>query len=258
MPNVLVAGRGDVYAVAQGFRDRRPDWETWIRPFGPGQAFRDALPPYFFAVEPDADAIRAAWDRGQTPVLEGDASGGPEDGGISLVETLDVGDVRRHGLVMAATTRAPLVGVGAPATSSSIIDFYGRRTVLGDLLADPTPIVRQPGSAALGGVGAAVLALGGQLADTGPWLREATQLDDDMAEVELVVALEPAMHHSTLAESTLDSITASAAERALPVVVVTGESTLSRHELAEWGIHGLKVSDDLRAAGAAIARTWAP
>ena len=49
--------------------------------------------------------------------------------------------------------------------------------------------------------------------------------------------------------------------RALPVVALGSESSLSAHEAAEWGIHGILVVRDSRDAlvegGRRVARTWA-
>lgn len=121
---------------------------------------------------------------------------------------------------------------------------------------------RLPGSGAAGGAAAVVAALGGRIVPTGTFLADTLGLDGRAAECDLVVVLEPHLDSPRLAEALLDSITGAAAAHALPVVALGVDSTLSPHEAAQWGIHGVVTTpagpEALRNAGSRIAHTWAP
>lgn len=127
-----------------------------------------------------------------------------------------------------------------------------------DTSIDPASL---PGSGAGGGIAALFAVLGGLLTPTGDFLRHSLKLDEFLSEkVDVVVVAHPGLHSPMLAESTLDSITDSAAQHALPVVAVGVDSSLSRHECAQWGLHGVLLSADMEEAlenvGRRIAHTW--
>ena len=97
--------------------------------------------------------------------------------------------------------------------------------------------------------------------DTGALLVALGPLRRHLEEADLLVACEPDLSFPALAESCLDAITAAAAPWAIPVVALTARSTLSAHERAQWGLHGVFATDGALgpgAAGARIARTWLP
>ena len=90
---------------------------------------------------------------------------------------------------------------------------------------------------------------------------QAASLRRHLEEADLLVACEPDLSFPALAESCLDAITAAAAPWAVPVVALAARSTLSAHERAQWGLHGVFATDGALgpgAAGARIARTWLP
>ena len=90
---------------------------------------------------------------------------------------------------------------------------------------------------------------------------QAASLRRHLEEADLLVACEPDLSFPALAESCLDAITAAAAPWAIPVVALAARSTLSAHERAQWGLHGVFATDGALgpgAAGARIARTWLP
>lgn len=118
---------------------------------------------------------------------------------------------------------------------------------------------KRPGSGAAGGIGAIVASIGGRIVPTGNFLRDVTHLDDELAQAQLVIVVEPRLHSPLLAEATLDTVTTVAAQFAVPTVAIGWESSLSNHERAQWGLHGIMVAkgnDSLRDSGRRIAHTW--
>jgi len=244
--------------------------------------------------------VLAAWGAGLTPVVEGghnidvDAGLGflEELSGLEVSRdaTLDVSaraalEVARaslsgRDLIAAASTARPLLGLSSVvatgidlgpraqqdrAHTAALARFFAgvgtarRALALADAPAHQDPS-RLPGSGAAGGAAAVVAALGGRIVPTGTLLAQTWDLDGRCAGCDLVVVLEPMLHSPHLADSLLDSVTAAAALHALPVVALGRESSLSAHEAAEWGLHGVITSgggeEELRRAGARIARTW--
>ena len=97
--------------------------------------------------------------------------------------------------------------------------------------------------------------------DTGALLVALGPLRRHLEGADLLVVCEPDLSFPALAESCLDAITAAAAPWAIPVVALAARSTLSAHERAQWGLHGVFATDGALGpgvAGARIARTWLP
>ena len=168
----------------------------------------------------------------------------------SVVATgIDLGPRNRQDRAHTAALARFFAGVGTPRPALALADAPAHR--------DPS---RLPGSGAAGGAAAVVAALGGRIVPTGTLLARTWDLDARCAACDLVVVLEPMLHSPHLADALLDSVTASAALHALPVVAVGRESSLSAHEAAEWGLHGVITTgggeEGLRRAGVRIARTW--
>lgn len=117
-----------------------------------------------------------------------------------------------------------------------------------------------PGSGAGGGIGAIVAAMGGQIRDAGEYLAEVTGVTRRLEEAQLCVIFEPYLHGPLLAESYLPTLTSACAEHALPVVAIGVDSSLSRHEIAQWGLHAVMLGVDsveaLENLGCRVAHTW--
>lgn len=118
---------------------------------------------------------------------------------------------------------------------------------------------RLPGSGASGGAAAIVGLLGGRLVPDGDFLLHHTDCESFIEASDLVIICEPELHSPVLAESSLDLLTEIASRSAIPVLAVGAHSTLSAHERAQWGIHGILVDEtgNLDALGYRAARTWA-
>ena len=186
-------------------------------------------------------------------------------------------------LVAAASTTRPLVGLDSvlavapgleprpgqdPGLTALLSRELGRRPRSRTLLAQAAPgpsagagPASARGSGSGGGVAAVIAAIGGRIVDTGALLVALGPMRHHLEGADLLVACEPDLSFPALAESCLDSITAAAAPWAIPVVALAARSTLSAHERAQWGLHGVFATDgalNLGAAGARIARTWLP
>lgn len=186
-------------------------------------------------------------------------------------------------LVAAASTTRPLVGLDSvlavapgpaprpgqdPGLTALLSRELARRPRSRTLLAQAAPgpsagagPASARGSGSGGGVAAVIAAIGGRIVDTGPLLVALGPLRRHLEEADLLVACEPDLSFPALAESCLDAITAAAAPWAIPVVALAARSTLSAHERAQWGLHGVFATDGALgpgAAGARIARTWLP
>ena len=118
---------------------------------------------------------------------------------------------------------------------------------------------RLPGSGASGGAAAIVGLLGGRLVSDGDFLLHHTDCESFIEASDLVIICEPELHSPALAESSLDLLTGIASRSAIPVLAIGTHSTLSAHERAQWGIHGILVDEtgNLDALGYRAARTWA-
>lgn len=118
---------------------------------------------------------------------------------------------------------------------------------------------RLPGSGASGGAAAIVGLLGGRLVPDGDFLLHHTNCERFIEASDLVIICEPELHSPALAESSLDLLTEIASRSAIPVLAIGAHSTLSAHERAQWGIHGVLVDEtgNLDALGYRAARTWA-
>ena len=289
--------------VAQGFAATAPPgWQVDVVPFGPGRALAEAvaaspgsgLAPVIVGVE-EASTSRAgrqtqdALEAGLTPVVEGGHSI-DVDAGLGLLTALSGVPLRleprsidegvpvalagarerlaRREVLAAASTARPLLGLDSvlalgvdleprPSQDREVTAALARAFRAGDS-------ARLPGSGAAGGAAAVIHAVGGRIVDTGRLLSEVTALPARMVHADLVIVLEPLLHSPHLAGATLSAVTEAAAEQAVPVVAIAAESSLSAHEAAEWGIHGVLVTgtarrpeDALVDGGRRVARTWA-
>ncbi len=241
---------------------------------------------------------RAAILAGQSPVVEGGHLA-HTDGGVAFLEGLsglsraDYSDFdhwffsaieqsrllcRRGDFYAAFSSARPLFGPSSTLAlnpdltprNDTDAEFNRQWMSLLHQVAQPyLPLQGQPasvvesgriaGSGASGGAAAVISVLGGRLISDGDFLAYHTNLHSRLAEVDLVIVLEPELHSPVLAESTLPTLTEAAARLALPVLAIGRSSSLSAHERAEWGIHGVLTdeNEDFETLGQRAARTWA-
>jgi glycerate kinase len=94
----------------------------------------------------------------------------------------------------------------------------------------------QPGAGAAGGIGAALLALGGRRESGAAVIAEHTRLADDVAVAELVITGEGRFDDQSLRGKVVSALAASARSRRIPVLVLAGQVTLDEDTLADAGI----------------------
>jgi glycerate kinase len=95
-----------------------------------------------------------------------------------------------------------------------------------------------PGGGAAGGLGAAVLALGGRCESGIGLVRRLTGLDAALDAADLVVTGEGAFDHQSLRGKVVAGVAGAAQERGLPCLVVAGRVEVGRREAAASGITG--------------------
>lgn len=158
-------------------------------------------------------------------------------------------------LAVAAATERPLLGLDStlamgpagealdvvgPATIRALTQFYARYSEISEaekLVADPNSYARRVGSGAGLGIGALALGLRGRLQPLAQVLSETLGLEQAIASCDLVIGIIDTLHPQTIADSPIRVLGEFAAEAAAPVIVFTHETSLSNHELSEWGIH---------------------
>ena len=137
----------------------------------------------------------------------------------------------------------------------------------------PDGLASLPGAGAAGGLGAAVLALGGRCASGIALVRMLTGLDQALDEADLVITGEGSFDHQSLRGKVVAGVAAGARDRGVPCVVVAGRVTTGRREAAAAGVteaHSLeehfgsveealaRPAEGLRELGERLARQWSP
>ena len=174
-------------------------------------------------------------------VLGGSAS---TDGGRGLIEELGGLDTARRRLagvelIAACDVEYPLLGPwgaarvfgpqkGAdPATVAALEDRLARWA--GELdAAAGRPVSAESGAGAAGGIGAALLALGGRCESGASIIAEHTGLAADLAAVDLVITGEGKFDEQSLRGKVVGALAAAARPAQVPVVVLAGQVTAGR------------------------------
>lgn len=221
------------------------------------------------------------------PALDGAGYALPY-GGAALLDCASLGGAPRlRGVELVAATDVdnPLVGIhgasavygpqkGATRADVLLLDSALERfagVLERELSTCPPGLPGLPGGGAAGGLGAAVLALGGRCESGIGLVRTLSRLDEAMDGADLTITGEGSFDHQSLRGKVAAGVAGAARERAIPCVVVAGRVTAGRREAAAAGVteaHSLvehfgNVSDamarpaeGLRALGARLARQW--
>ncbi|CDQ45101.1 glycerate kinase [Mycolicibacterium neoaurum] len=97
-------------------------------------------------------------------------------------------------------------------------------------------IAEQAGAGAAGGLGAALLALGGRREPGAAVIAEHTRLADDLAAADLIITGEGRFDDQSLHGKVVSALAGGARERDVPVLVLAGQVTLEPETLADAGI----------------------
>ncbi|MDG4805408.1 glycerate kinase [Micromonospora sp. WMMD1120] len=145
-----------------------------------------------------------------------------------------------------------------------------------DLTGCPAGLGTLPGGGAAGGIGAALLALGGGIESGIGLVTRATGLDAALDTADLVVTGEGSFDHQSLRGKVVAGVAGAARDRGVPCVVLAGQVSTGRREAASAGVTdayslvehfggeengGLDAALDrpaegLRELGARLARQW--
>jgi glycerate 2-kinase len=97
-------------------------------------------------------------------------------------------------------------------------------------------VSEEAGAGAAGGIGAALLALGGRRESGAAIIAEHTRLADDVAAAQLVITGEGRFDDQSLHGKVVSALAAGARARRIPVLVLAGQVTLDEATLADAGI----------------------
>lgn len=254
--------------------------------------------------------LLAAVESGATTVVVGLGGSGTNDGGAGLLAALGAAPLDASGYalpyggaaltacaslggtprlrdatVIAATdVDSPLLGLrgasavygpqkGATREDVFLLDAALTRfgAVLQALPTAPPGLADLPGAGAAGGLGAALLALGGRVVSGIGLVRELTRLDAEIEEVSLVVTGEGAFDEQSLRGKVVAGVANAARDLGVPCVVVAGRVDAGRREAASIGVteaHSLvehfgsaadavaRPADGLRELGERLAVQW--
>jgi glycerate kinase len=202
-------------------------------------------------------------------------SGTPALRGVELVAATDV-DNPLTGLHGATNVYGPQKG--ADRADVLLLDAALTRfaAVLGTLPGAPAELAQLPGAGAAGGIGAALLALGGHRVSGIGLVTGIVGLAAALDEADLVITGEGSFDHQSLRGKVAAGVAGAARDRGLPCVVVAGQVSTGRRESAMVGVtetHSLvdhfggaergglekamtRPAEGLRALGTRLAARW--
>ncbi|MER7166023.1 glycerate kinase [Micromonospora sp. NPDC000207] len=162
--------------------------------------------------------------------------GTPRLRGVRLVAATDV-DNPLLGLHGASNVYGPQKGASRADVlllDAALERFAG--VLERDLPGCPAQLGLQPGGGAAGGLGAAVLALGGHCESGIGLVTGAIGLDAALDECDLVITGEGSFDHQSLRGKVVAGVAGAARDRGVPCVVVAGRVSTGRRESASAGV----------------------
>ncbi len=165
--------------------------------------------------------------------------GRPTIRGVSVVGASDV-DSPLTGPAGASAMFGPQKG--ATPGDVELLDAALRRwagVLERDLPGCPAGLAGQPGGGAAGGLGAAILALGGRLVSGIGLVRQLTGLDGLLARCDIVITGEGSFDEQSLRGKVVAGVAAAAHERGVPCLVLAGRVGISVPDAAAAGITGV-------------------
>ncbi len=219
--------------------------------------------------------IAAAVEAGAAEIVVGLGGSGTNDAGAGLLAALDAAPLDAAGYALpyggAALLQCTALGgvprlrgvrlVAATDVTSPLTGIYGASAVFGPqkgadraavLLLDsaltrfgqvlqalpecPPGLAELPGAGAAGGLGAALLALGGTVVSGIGLVRELTGLDAAIEAADLVITGEGSFDDQSLRGKVVGGVAGAARDLGLPCLVVCGRSTAGRRESMAAGV----------------------
>jgi glycerate kinase len=182
------------------------------------------------------DAAGAALPDGGATLAGCAGLAGRPDPGAELVLAADVDNplLGRHG---AAAVFGPQKGADAAAVAELDAALTHWAGVLAAATGrDPDRLAAEPGGGAAGGLGAALLACGGDRVSGAGLVRELTGLDSALNGSDLVLTGEGSFDWQSLRGKLITAVARGAADRGLPCVVLAGQVSVGRREAASVGV----------------------
>jgi glycerate kinase len=207
-------------------------------------------------------------------------------GGAALVDCAALGGIprlRQASLVAATDVDNPLVGLqgasnvfgpqkGATREDVLLLDAAVERfagVLEKELETCPPGLAARQGAGAAGGLGAAILALGGRCESGISLVRRLAGLDATLVGTDLVITGEGSFDHQSLRGKVVAGVAGACLERGVPCLVVAGRVEVGRREAAALGVteaHSLvdvagadalaRPAEALRELVARLARQW--
>jgi glycerate kinase len=254
----------------------------------------------------------AAVESGAQEVVVGLGGSGTNDAGAGMLAALGAAPLDAAGYALpygaAALTAAAALGgaprlrgvglVAATDVDNPLLGRYGASVVFGpqkgasredvvlleaaltrfaevlerDLPGSPPGLASLPGGGAAGGLGVALLALGGRCESGIAMVRRLTGLDEALDSGELVITGEGSFDEQSLRGKVVAGVAAAAREHGVPCLVVAGRVTIGHSEAEAAGVTGshslvdhfdgdvhqamTRPAEGLRALGAQLAGGW--
>ncbi|MET0700103.1 MAG: glycerate kinase [Mycobacterium sp.] len=196
--------------------------------------------------------IAAALAAGAKRIAVGLGGSGSSDGGRAMVEALGgltaakaaLADVD---LVVASDVEHPLLGARGAArvfgpqkgADPATVELLEERLTSWAAELDAAAgraVSTEPGAGAAGGIGAALLALGGRRESGAAIIAEYTRLADDVAAADLIITGEGRFDDQSLHGKVVSALANGAKEHDTPVLVLAGQVTLDTATLRAAGI----------------------
>jgi glycerate kinase len=161
--------------------------------------------------------------------------GVPLTRGVRFVAATDV-DSPLTGLRGASAVFGPQKGASREDVLllDAALERFGE--VLQALPTCPPAVSARLGAGAAGGIGAALLALGGEVVSGIHLVRQLTRLDVVLDEADLVITGEGSFDEQSLHGKVISGVAAAARDRGLPCVVLAGIASAGRREAAAAGV----------------------
>lgn len=196
--------------------------------------------------------IDAALRAGATTIVVGLGGSGCTDGGYGMVSALgglEVAARRLAGicLIAASDVEHPLLGPQGAArifgpqkgADGPTVDFLEQRMTQWAAQLDRfagREVSALPGAGAAGGIGAALLALGGRRESGAAVIAAHTGLAGDIAAADLIVTGEGRFDDQSLHGKVVSVLGGAAREQGVPVLVLAGQVALAATEMSKAGI----------------------
>jgi glycerate 2-kinase len=195
-----------------------------------------------------AEALRA----GATRIVVGLGGSACTDGGQGMIAELGGLEAARKRLagvelIAASDTEYPLVGPwgaarvfgpqkGADTATVAALEVRLEAWALELEAVAGRDVSSEPGAAAAGGIGAALLALGGHCESGAEIIAEHTHLADDLETAELIVTGEGRFDEQSLHGKVVGSLADKASSLGIPVIVLAGQVDLEKSAVRSAGI----------------------